>query len=158
MEVKITVMTPRNQAAKSIKTMKDSLLGFNKAGKVKREKLLADNKFYWIIDCEDQKELDGIIKKAARGEILIKKFYSVLFKLLGRANKLAEKTNKGMQWLKRWLIKRLKKTYQDQSDNGMTTQIENMKDEELKEFIKINDKESMQKLLSGTLIDVEVLK
>lgn len=158
MDVKITVMTPRNQAAKSIKTMKDSLLGFSKAGKVKKEKLLADNKFYWIIECADEKELDKIRTKAVRGEVLIKKFYSVLFKVLGRANKLAEKTGKGIQWLKRWLIKRLKKTYQDNSDNGMTAQIENMKDEELKEFIRVNDKEEMQKLLNGTLIEVDVLK
>jgi len=154
--LKITVKTPKNQAAKCMQSQKEALLGFKKTKSILEEKLINDHEFYWIIPSKDDKETYTIQTRLNRGERFIKTFYKTLIKVLDRANKLATKLKKGTKWIKKWLLKRLKKTYQD-PNNGLVKQIEDMSEEELKEFIKINDKEAIQKLMRGNLIDVETV-
>lgn len=154
MQVKVTVRTPKNQAAKCIETQKQALLGYRASSKVKKQKLVKHNKFYWILEIE-QKELPEIIKKCARGEIIIREFYKYLFKLLSRANKLATKFKKGIHWIRRWIKKRLKKTGQE--NQGMANYIDSMTDDQLIDFIKVSDREEMDKLLAGELITVKTI-
>lgn len=161
MKLKINVKTPNNQAKKCIETQKKSLLGLTQSKKVLEQKVIKHNEFFWIIECDSEKEREKIIKKCANGEVLIKKFYSVLFHIIGKANKLADKFKKGIGWIRRFLIKRLKKTSQQSAtdkENGMIKQIESMSDDELKNFIKIHDRESMQKLLSGAIIKIKEIE
>jgi len=156
MLIKISVKTPKDQATKCIKTQKKALLSYEQRNKVIEEKVVSHKLFYWIIEVKDQKELTQVIKKAAAGEVLIKQFYSGLFKLISRANKLAGKFSKGYKWIKKYLLRTINKKYKGNS--GMIEHITNMSDEELKDFLVINDKEEMAKLLSGELIKIEEIK
>lgn len=153
-DLKITVKTPPNQAKPCMIKQRDTLLGFKKQKQIKEEKLIDHQTFYWVIPAEDQDDIYGITRRLAKGEINIKKFYKTLMKMIDRANKLANKFKKGLSWIRRWIIKRLKK----QQQNDFVKQVEEMPDEELKDFLQINDREAMNKLLSGTLIDVEEIE
>lgn len=155
MKLKITVWTPKNQAEKSMATNRMALLGIKHTRKVVEEKLVAHNQFYWVLEVKPDDVLD-ITRKCAKGEITIRKFYSVIFKLIKRANRIAEKSSKAGAWLKRWVIKRLKKMSQGQQENdGLVQQFENMNDDEFNDFIKINDEAEMRAFLEGELIKVE---
>lgn len=152
--IKITVKTPKNQAVKCIETQKKAILGFKHKHKVIEQKVVSDRKFFWIVQVESYKDIMEIGKKAAKGEILIKKFYSTLFHLVDRANKLDKKFRKGTIWVKGFIMKRLRKIYKDEQ-GGMADAIENMNSKELEDFLNIEDKEEMQKLLSGNLISID---
>ena len=154
MQVKVPVNTPARQAKSCMATQKSAMLGFAGAKKVIKEELVSDCQFYWVLDIEEG-ELPVIIKNAARGEVIIRKFYSTLFKIINRCNALGSKFGKGGQWIKRQLLKRLGKISGE--DKGMMAQIEGLSDEELSQFIEVNDKEAIQKLMAGKLIEVEVL-
>lgn len=156
-KLKIYVKTPKNQAEKCMKTQKKALIGFNKSNKVLEEGVISHDKFYWIIPVEDDKDQKMITKRLSAGEIMIKKFYSVLIRTIDRANKLGHKFQKGIKWAKRWIVKRLKKQYNDNDEQGFISQIEKMPDEEFKDFLIIHDRKEMQELLSGYLITQERL-
>lgn len=153
MLLKILVKTPKNQAPVCIKTQKAALVGHKT--KVKEQKVVKHNLFYWILEVADDKEMSVVTYKCARGEVVIKKFYGMLFKILRRANKLAGKFKKGVYWIRRYMKKQINK--HGKSDPGMMNYIDSMSDEQILDFIKITDKEEMEKLLSGPLIKVEQL-
>jgi len=140
-----------------MKTQRSALLGYKKEKKIKEEKLINDHKFYWVVPYKDDKEYMAMSKRLFRGEIFIKQFYKTLIKTLDRANKLGARFKKGSKWIKRWVVKKFKKQYADNDEHGFVSQVNNMSDEEFQDFIKINDREDMQKLLSGELITTERL-
>jgi hypothetical protein len=157
MMIRVDVKTPRNQAKKCMKTQKMALLGYKEIKKIKEENLISHNRFEWVLEIKDQEEMNNIIMKCARGEVLIKKFYSTLFKLVKRANKVAAKFKKGAAWLKRWMIKTIKKKYE--GDSGKLAEyINSMDDKEFQDFLVINDEEEMRALLAGNLIKVEKIE
>ena len=155
MKIMINVITPKNQARKCIESQKDALVGITKRKKIIEQKVTAHNKFYWIMQVQDQKEYEGIMRKCSLGETLIKKFYSALFKLIRRANSLAAKSSKGISYMKRWIKKRLDKV--SQNNEAMKQQIDNMTDEDFIDWLKITDEEPMKKMLKGELITIKVL-
>jgi hypothetical protein len=150
-DLKITVKTPKGQAKPCMVKQRDALLGFKKQKQIKEEKLISDSEFYWIVPADDQADAFGISNRLAKGEIKIKNFYRTLIKMIDRGNKLANKFKKGVSWIRRWIIKKLRK----QEQHEFVKQVEEMSDEELKDFMQINDREEMMQLLSGSLIDVE---
>lgn len=155
MKIRIDVKTPKNQAPACIESQKDALVGVTKRHKIIKQKVISHNRFYWIMRVKDQKEAEGIMRKCSLGEVLIKKFYSALFKLIKRANKLAARSSKGIAWMKRWLKKKLDKV--STGNESMKNQIDAMTDEQFIEWLKITDEEPMRKLLKGDLITIEVL-
>lgn len=155
--MKIVVLTPQGQAESCMRTQKRSLLGFGKAGKVLEEGVIDPGSFYWIIPYEAD-ELPKITHKLAKGEVFIKRFYRVLIRTLDRANKLADKFQKGIKWVRRWIVKKLKKQYGDNDEEGFIAQVNQMSDDELREFIQITDREAMLALLEKDLITTETLK
>ncbi len=157
MFVKVKVKTPKNQAAKCIKNQKKVLLGMKKANEVLEQKIVAHNELYWIIECKDDDEYKQIIRRCALGEVMIKKFYNTLIRLINRANKLVKKFKKGGDWIRRFIIKKLNKYYQSQ-DNELVTSLENMDEKEFEEFIEIGDLEAMRTLLAGELITTDILE
>lgn len=159
MKIKLTVLTPKKQAKKSVETMKGSLLGFNLSKRVIEQKVLADNKFHWIMDLKDEKELEKVNKKRVLGEMMIRKFYQILFKNINRCNRLGAKFGKGMGWIKKQLVKRLRKMTKQTQDNhdDFITNIEKMSEPETTEFIKVNDRAAMDELLAKDLIVLEVM-
>lgn len=157
MKYKITVKTPRNQAERSMAFSRSALLGLKHSRNVIEEKLLGHNEFYWVIETSED-ELQEIMHKCARGEMIIRKFYSIVFKLLHRANRIAEKCGKAGMWFKRWIIGRLKKLTAGQEENGLVEQFENMNEEEFQDFIQISDEEEIHAFLEGELIKVELWK
>ena len=157
MFVKVNVKTPKNQAANCIKTQKRALLGMKKANEILEQKLVDHNEFYWIINCKDEAEYIGIIKKCALGEVMIKKFYNTLIRLITRANKLVKKFKKGGDWIKKFIIRKLNKYYQGQ-DNELVKSIEAMDEKEFADFVEIGDLKEMQALLAGDLITTDILK
>lgn len=159
MKIKVTVNTPKKQAAQCMKTQKKAYLGFKASKKVIKEELVNDAQFYWVLEIEP-KDTKGLYKNAARGELMIRKFYRGLFKIIDRCNKIQKKTGKGAKWLKRQLIKRLKKQteHSPDDDNELIKNIDNMSDDEFKDFIVVHDREPMEKLLSGDLIKLEELE
>ena len=157
MKIKITCNTPKGQAEKSVKTQKATLLGLGLARKVKEQKVVSDTQFYWILDIEP-KELGKVTKKVIKGETIIRKFYSVLIKNINRVNIIGTKTGKGINWIKKQLIKRLKKQFEHSDSDEMIKNLESMNDEETHEYIKIHDKEAMQKFLKKDLIILEELE
>ena len=158
MKVKVSVKTPKNQAEKCIKTQRAAILGYSQSKKVLEEKVVSDHEFYWIVQVDDPKEYAKILEKAARGEMTIRKFYRTLFKLIDRANKLADKFGKGVSWIRRWIIRKVKKQQEKGGDDSIIQQIESMSDDELRDFIKVTDRAELEKLLSGELINVEEVK
>lgn len=152
-KIKITVLTPKNQAEKAMKKQRDALLGFKKQKKILEEKLVSHNKFYWIIPVDDEKDLVKITTRLSKGEIKIKQFYRTLIKLLDRANKLASKFKKGLSWVRRWIVKKLKKDKQ----TDYAKQINQMDNQELKNFIKIDDREEIIELMKKELITIKEL-
>ena len=156
MKLKINVKTPKDQAAKCIETQKKALLGMAQASQILEQKLVNDHEFYWVLNIRSHREMMKTIKKCARGEVLIKKFYRTLISLIDRANKLANKFKKGARWMKRWLVRRIKT--KTQGNEELVNAIENMSDEEFKDFLVIHDRVAMQELLAGDLITVEEVK
>jgi len=152
--LKVTVRTPKRQAESCMRTQLNAMLGLSTKRKLLKQELVSEQEFYWIIDIPD-KDYPQVIKNANKGELIIKKFYSMLFKAIHRLNQLQGKFNKGAVWLKRMLLKRLTKDVKnDKNSEGMAAEINKMTDEELGTFIEINDRESMQQLLAGRLIEV----
>lgn len=158
MKLKLIVLTPKNQAEKSVETMKGSLLGFNLSKRVKEQKVVSNDKFYWIMEIEKEKELNKLSKKVAAGEIMIRKFYRTLMKNIDRCNKLGVKFGKGLSWIKKQLIKRLRKATQQQQNDDFINNLESMDEPATAEFIKINDREAMEKLLAKDLLVLEVIE
>lgn len=151
--VKVTVNTPRNQAQRCIETQKRALLGNKATRQIVSQKVEAHNRFHWILSTTTD-DVPNITHNAARGEAIIKKFYAQLIKWIGRANKLAQRSSKALNWTRRWLTKRI--TAAGQTD--FADQIRNMSDDDLKELIRIDDLKEMQQLLSGDLITIEEVK
>lgn len=158
MKVKVTVKTPRKQAAACIKSQKKAFLGLGGAKKIIDEKVVSDSEFYWILKVEP-KDMKALTTNAARGENIIRKFYRMLFKTIGRCNALQKKFKKGAVWIKKQLVKRFRKLTESSPDDNteFLASIENMSDEEFGDFIVINDKEAMEKLLAGDLITIKEL-
>ena len=76
--IKITVKTPKNQAAKCIKSQRDQLLGIKKSNAITESKVTKNNEFYWILPYKDEEELKKITQRLALGETMIKGFYKKL--------------------------------------------------------------------------------
>jgi hypothetical protein len=64
--------------------------------------------------------------------------------------KLGGKFRKGITWVRAWIIRQMIKRNED------TKQVEQMSDEELKEFISITDRGEIEELLSQDLIIIEL--
>ena len=152
--IKITVLTPKNQAKPTMERQKTTLLGFTKPKQILEEKLIAHNKFSWTIPIDDEKDERTVTKRLVRGEIYIKRFYRTLIKTLDRANKLGNKFKKGARWIKNRLIKQLRKQQQD----DIATQVEGMDEKEIMDFIKINDREEILELMNKDLITIKEQK
>lgn len=155
--VKIIVRTPKNQAKKCINTQRNALLSYKLSKLIIEEKVVAHNKFYWVLCTNTDKDYDDLLLRVAKGEILIKKFYKMLFSIMDRCNKLLNKWAKGWMWAKRWVTSKLRKLYKGSDTNEMLTQIEAMTEEEWKDFFNVTDREEMKKLMSGELISVETV-
>jgi len=154
MDLEITVKTPKGQAKKVMNTQKDALLGFKKGKQLKREELINDSTFVWVAPCDDVKDMNYMIKRLMKGERMIKNFYKTLIKTIDRANRLAAKFKKGTKWVRNWMIRKLKKEQQ----HDIVKQVEAMSDEEIRDFLLIQDRDDMMKLLAGELITVKELK
>lgn len=134
------------------------MLGHKSANKVVEQKVVSHNEFYWIVQCESQKELNHLVNRSVMGDILIKKFYRQLIKWIDRANKLCDKLGKGTDWVKRWIIKKIRKTYKnDERENGFVKQVEELTREDLKGRLIITDREEIELLLQKELIRTELL-
>ncbi len=158
MQLKLTVKTPKNQAEKCVKSMKASILTYKLSQQVVEQQVVSDHEFYWIIEAKDDNDYSAIIKRVALGEVMIKKFYGALFKLVHRANHLADKLGKAGKWAKRWMLKRWAHDYGPVKDDGGIKQyIEEMSDDEITGFLRVDDEVAMKELLAGTLIDVEIV-
>jgi len=154
MQIKVSVNTPARQAKNCMATQKSAMLGYTGARSVIKEVLVDGEHFYWILEIAE-KDLQLINNNTARGEIIIRKFYSTLFKVVGRVNAIGAKFGKAGQWFRKQLLKRMAKLTGDNA--GMMDYINKQSDDELADFMKITDKEAVQKLLAGELIKVEVL-
>jgi len=155
MKIKINVKTPKGQAAKSVETQKKSILGRALSYKLLEQKVVSDSEFYWILEIEEDRYLE-VSNKCFKAEIMIKKFYKILMGTIERVNKLVLKFKKGAKWVRKQIVKRLKKlSGENNKDNPLFAQIETMPDEEFNTFIKMNDKAAMKKLLAGPLITIE---
>ena len=141
MNIRIDVKCPYD-APKHVKTLKKSILGF----KVPVEQHIVDDKnFYWILEAENDKELQKYSTRAAKAEFGIKQFYKTLFKLMNRANTLMARWNKGVKWVRKYLKRQLSK-YQGNA-NDMKERLDSMSDDELKKFFDPHDREDMEKFL-----------
>lgn len=159
MEVKLNVKTPKGQAAKCIESQKNILVGITRKDRIIKQEIINDGEFYWVLNLKDKPELEEIMMRIAKGEVMIKQFYNTLFKWIHRANKLCAKFGKATSWIKKWILKQLNKQSQAGSKNdGLIKQIEEMKDEEFTEFIKFNDIETMKEFLNQELMNIEILK
>ncbi len=158
MEVKLNVKTPKGQAAKCIESQKNILVGITRKDRIIKQEIVNDGEFYWILNLKDRSEIEEITMRMAKGEVMIKQFYSTLFKWIHRANKLCAKFGKATTWIKKWILKQLNKQAQaGTKDNGLKKEIEGMKDEEFTEFIKFNDIETMKEFLNQELMSIEIL-
>lgn len=157
MFLKVTVRTPKGRAEKASKYQADQILGMKNADKIIETKLVNDSKFYWIVQADNDKEIQRITYGAARSEVTIRKFYQTLFKHLARANRLASKFKKGASWARKWLMKQFKKQVQgDESKlQSFKDYLDNTPDSEL---LKVTDKKDMTRLLAKALIKVEEYK
>jgi hypothetical protein len=150
--IKITVKTPKNQAAKCIKSQRDQLLGIKKSNAVTEAKLIAHNKFYWILPYKDAEELDKITKRLALGETMIKAFYNKLFKAIKWVNKISNKTGKTGEYLRRQFIRYFKKRYSMDDQEGFKEYING---QVINESISIDDEAEIKKLLTNPLFIVK---
>ena len=150
--IKITIKTPKNQAAKCIKSQRDQLLGMRKSNAVTEAKLISHNKFYWILPYKDDEELSNITKRLALGETMIKAFYSKLFKAIKWVNKIGNKTGKTGDYLRRQFIRYFKKKYSMDDQEGFKEYING---QAINESISIDDEAEMKKLLTNPLFIVE---
>jgi len=153
MNIRLNIKTPANQAHRCINTLKIQLVGLKGSKKIIKEAITSHKSFYWILKIDDEKELKQITYKAAMGEVTIKKFYRSLFKLLNKANKLAKKFQKGAEWIKRWIRKTARKRFGEGSE--ALTKIEEMSDEEITDYIKIDDEEEMREFLDNEIISIK---
>lgn len=151
-QIKITVNTPRNQAHKCVKSQRDQLLGLKKSNAVTEAKVTKHNQFYWIIPYKDTEELNKITKRLALGENMIKAFYKKLFKAIAWVNRIAAKTGKGGEYLRRQFIRYFKAKYQMDDQESLK---EFIKGQAIQETITIDDEAEMRKLLSNPLFILE---
>jgi len=153
--VRITIKTPKNQAKACIESQKNLLLGHKLQKNIFYQELVNDHIFFWELTLDNEKDLEYVTKRAAMGEVLIKKFFHTLIKWVSRAAKLAGKFKRGAHWAKLWIIRQAKKHYKESDD--FVKYIEEMKDDDLKTFLTITDKEEMLQLMAGSLIDIKKL-
>ena len=154
-QVKILVLTPKGKAKSSLNRFRRAIIGLRLKGKLQSEKILNDHSFEWILNLKDWKEVELVQKRCVKAEYTLKSFFKSLFKLQHRANFLMNKFKKGTDWMKRWLIKKLSKQYQENSE--LIQDIKNMSDEEFKEFFKFEDEDRFKEFLKQNLISVELL-
>jgi len=154
--IKIDVKTPKNKADKSIKSLKRSILMFKKDDIVEQEKV-AHNRFYWIVDTFSEKEYKEIIKKCAKAEYKIQKFYTLLIKGINMVNKTCSRfkimSKAAYAIAKKRLLNFLKgKGVPKDSDNYK--KISEMPPEEMKEFLSPEGVEDVQNLIDNDIIEV----
>jgi len=152
--IKINVKCPNN-AHKNVERLADAIL---LAKKPVKQKIVNDKLFYWIIDCKDFEELSKYTARCLKAENKIKEFYKVLFKLIKRANKLANKWKKGISWIRYWMIKRIRKIQGGNQASDMENKLNQMDDKELKDFINPKDKDMMTEFLKQDLITIDEIK
>lgn len=154
MRVRVTVLTPKNQAERCVKTQRRALLGYSKDYVVLEEKVVSDHEFFWVVEVDSPSGYAKILEKATRGEVLIRKFYRSLFKLIDRGNKLANKFGKGLGWVRKWIVRKIRKS----AEGDLVEQIEGMSDDEFKDFLKVTDRADLELLFEKKLISVERLE
>lgn len=155
MKVKITVLTPKNKAKGTEKSLKTGIVGLSKPLETK---LVAHNKFYWIVEIEEdkkkEKKLNNLVSRCAKAEVLTKKGLQWTLKTFGWANKQIAKGNRGVSKVKKMLSKRMRKAEMPEED---IEKINNMSDDEFIKHVKIEDREEIEALLLKQLITVKVV-
>lgn len=157
-QCKVTCLTPKNQAAKSVESMKKSIIGLNAHRKVIHQKVIRHDQFYWIVECQTPTEANRLVIKASLANTAIKAFYHRLIRTINKANKLAERGSKGIEYIKRWVKNKLTKHYKNDKNKDMLMgQIDHLTKEDLKGFLHIDDLPAMQELLKKELVTVELI-
>jgi len=147
-KLKIICHTPKGKAKASAKSFKRY---FSVLKRPIDSKIIGDNKFFYVYEYETQKEVDKVINhKIPKAEMAIRSFYSTIMALVDRANKLGKKGAWNVLKMKRWIMRRLIKKYQDKETvKGF---------EDFLDAIDMSDKKEMMDFLTKPLIEHEVLK
>ena len=142
--IKIICFTPPGKAKKAIKTFR---LWFSKIQKPREEKVIDKNSFYLIYDFNKKAKLEHMINKSIpKAEMKIRSFYITLIHVVKKGNKLAKKGAWAVEKTKRWMIKRLGKTYANPKQFA-----------DFVDAISLEDEAQMMDFLSKDLINYEVL-
>lgn len=143
--LKITCYTPKGQAAKSSQSF--GLRYLSLMNKPIETAVLSDSEFYYIYDLKEKAAHKMMNDKIPSAEWKIRKFYTTLMGVIGRANKLGKRGAWGLEKIRRRIISELhRKTQEDEKT------IEDMID-----AIKIDDLDYMLDFLSKPLFKVEEL-
>jgi hypothetical protein len=131
-----------------------SLLGIRDAGKVKKQHVVNDHKFYWIMEIKDINELKRLTKKCVMGDKMIKSFYKKLFKLIDVTNKLGGRLGKGMKWF----INRIKKQFRKKYGGDLSMLDDMLENAELQEGqLIIKDRKEIEELMKKELIKLSII-
>lgn len=150
-DVEVVALTPKGKEKSSKLMLESSLLGAIKQPKSRK---IGRGKITWVITCKNHKELTKLTYRAAKSDISIKKFYSFLFKIIRRGNKMCNKGEKGIKKARNWFKKQLLK----QKNEELAAKVEGMSDQEFKEYLKVEDRAYMEKFLKKDLVTARRLE
>jgi hypothetical protein len=156
MQVRIDVYTPKNQAAKCVKSHRLHIAGLRYNNRILEEKVDTPESFHYIMDIQAE-QLHDLTERLFKYEYKMRKGYLQLMHLIIRVNSLMKKFDKGCEWARRWMMKHLKKVNPNPEENTILKDLEEMDTSQVREFLNVTDIEYMRSFLEGKLIDYTVL-
>lgn len=142
---KLTCYTPKGKAEASSKGFGMKL--FSGLNRPKETVIVSDREFYYIYDFEDEKKFKKFCNKIPKAEQKIRMFYTVLFHVIGRANKMGKKGAWKLEKIRRWILKRLvKKGYDKKTMDDFI------------DGINIEDEKEMREFLGGELFRCDIME
>lgn len=166
--IQINVLTPKNQAQKTLDRQIDALVGYKRKNQIREQKVIKHNEFMIKLEYKDGNELSAVNKRLSRAEIMIKQFYKTLYKFIKKVNRIIRIGNKfgkagkkGIKYIYKRAAAMLSKEIQDPKQREemlANLELENVKIENnLFKEIEINDREDMDKLLSKEIIKIKII-
>ena len=146
-KIKVTCLTPKGKAVQCEKEWRKQFPTFQKPID---KGITSDSEFYWVYEFDKLTDMYIHNKKYLMAAWTIRKFYGFMIRSFTRAVKLANRSEWGTRKVRNWLLKKYNKS--KVKDEKTIEKIKTMKDDELKEWIKLEDKEEIEAFLKTDII------
>ena len=143
--LKVTCLTPRGKAEKASKNFGMRFLSMVK--KPIETVLVSDSEFYYIYEYKKEKDMLKVLnKKIPKGAENIRGTYMLIIHLVDKGNKMAKKGAWGVERVRRWIFKQLRKKVANPREF-----------EDFIDAIDMSDRDEIMQFLVSDIISGEIL-